>query len=1603
MRSEDIKRQIKVAANKNIKERDYWLEKLSGELVKSNFPYDYRKKPGEDRPMETTTLAIPGELFAGLTRLSGGSDHKLHMILAAGLVLLLQKYVHHHDIIIGTPIYRQEIAGEFVNTVLALRNTIDLEMTFKEVLLAMRQTIFDAVENQNYPMEALLYQLNLPFNETDFPLFDAVAVLENIQDKDYIRAIHPRMIFSFKRNPVGLEGTIEYDTGFYHHSTVERNAVHLVTLLQQALADVNVKVGEIDILSPGEKRCLLETVNEPTAGEVLFKTVHEAFAAQVEKTPGNIALVFAGESITYLELEEKANRLARYLYQEKGIQADARVGLLMEKSGTCIAAMLGIQEAGGGYVPIDPGLPFEQIRHIVADAGIAVLLSEKKYLKVLNRLQWECQTLHSFLCMDTQDVYKEEEEQNPLMEQKLWEYVGESAVDDITGGGWQSSYTGEPLTKEEMEEYSRNVEVKLTPLLHKTTRVLEIGCATGLTMFRLAPKTGFYYGTDLSPVIIRKNRERVEKEGYPDIKLDCLPAHEIHTLAEKDFDLIILNSVIQHFNGHNYLRRVIAKALDLLGPKGNLFIGDIMDQDKKEALIRDLEDFKNANQGKKYRTKTDWSEELFISRSFFHDLSVDFPVIAALEFSDKIGKVENELTKFRYDVLLRVDKSKKPQGSRGTQRKYKYQEDLRVLAGKEPTAVPAKTEAHYLLYMIYTSGTTGKPKGVMVQHGNMVRLMRNTRGLFDFGSSDIWTMFHSYNFDFSVWEMYGALLYGAKLIVIPRELARDTEQYRQVLVDHEVTVLNQTPSAFYNLSRQENLHPHRELKLRYVIFGGEALDPGKLKEWRDWYPEVCLINMYGITETTVHVTFKDVSSQEIQGGTSNIGKPIPGLKVLILDRGMHLQPMGAVGELCVAGYGVARGYLNNPELTQRKFIFDKFNRSHRSYRSYLNLYKSGDLARYMLNGDLEYLGRLDQQVKIRGFRIELGEIESSIRNHEAVKEVLVVAREDSGGDRFLCAYVVGEPGIDAAGLKEYLAKRLPEYMIPLHFVHLDRIPVTANGKVDRKALPEAVAFRPGQGHIAARDKIESKLVEIWAEVLHIEKEKISMDANFFELGGHSLKATILISNVHKTLEVKVPLAEVFKTPTIQALAQFIREAVKEKFYPLEPVEKKEYYPLSSAQKRYYILQQMKANDLSYNMPRVVELTGKLERERLEEVFRRLLCRHDSLRTSFETIDTQTVQKIHQAGDMAFGLEYHDTDEANASRIIQGFIRGFDLARPPLFRVGMIRLAEERHVLMMDMNHIISDGVSFNIFISDFMALYRGETLGVLRFQYKDFAWWQNGLIRSGQMKKQEDYWLERFKGELPVLNLPVDFPGRTVESSEGHSVYLEMNRTLTAAVNQMVKETGTTLNMVLLAAYNILLSRYTGQEDIIVGSLTTGRNHADLQGIIGLFLNSLALRNFPNENKTFAAFLNEVKENTINDYANQDYQYDDLVARLGIAREGGKSGLFDTLFTCQNLELPEVEIPGLSLKPYGFKHETAKFDLYFDALVSGDTFDIVMKYSSARYQKSTIEKILEHYVEVLEQVTENRETRLKDIRVSIDLVTIADNRFLEEDEDFGIE
>ncbi len=885
-------------------------------------------------------------------------------------------------------------------------------------------------------------------------------------------------------------------------------------------------------------------------------------------------------------------------------------------------------------------------------------------------------------------------------------------------------------------------------------------------------------------------------------------------------------------------------------------------------------------------------------------------------------------------------------------------------------------------YVIFTSGSTGTPKGVVETHRPVVNVIEWVNRTFAVAPPDKLLFVASLGFDLSVYDIFGILASGACLRVVSGEDIRSPQVLLDIIMKERITFWDSAPAALQQLVPffPEVSGHSTQTRLRLVFLSGDWIPVTMPEVLRDTFAGVQVISLGGATEATIWSNYYPIDELDPSWPSIPYGKPIQNARYYILDQNLELCPLRVPGDLYIGGKCLATEYINDALLTANKFLDNP-------YAPGEKIYKTGDIARWFEDGNMQFLGRKDHQVKIRGFRVELGEIETQLLNHPLIGDVVVVDREDASGSKYLCAYyILKDPaaGVDKAALKEHLAGELPEYMIPAYFIPIDKIPLTANGKLDRKALPEPGAVVTVQSAYAAPgNEIQETLVEIWSQVLFGRNSAaldtpIGIDDDFFELGGHSLNATIAASKIHKELKVKIPLAEIFNSPTIRELSNKVGTHTQALYAAIDPMEKREYYPLSSAQRRLYFLQQMEWGNTSYNIQEAVILEGTADIFRLEEAFRKLIRRHESLRTSFEVVNDETVQYIHD--DVLFEIEYYQ----GVSSPGQDFVRPFDLSLAPLLRVGIFQPGETSRVLIADMHHIISDGISHAILVQDFLALYTGSRLPFIRIHYKDYSQWQNSEKPRENMKIQEAYWLNRFEENSPVLNLPIDFPRPALQSFQGNSFDFEIDSQQTASLNQLALNHKATLFMVLLSIYNILLSKISNQEDIVLGTPIAGRNHAELDKVIGMFVNTLVLRNHTPGEASFKSFLKTVREKTLEAFENQDYLFEDLVEKVAVNRDASRNPLFDVVFVLQNIALESMKTTGtpqtdLSLKSYRYETKISKFDLTLTAVETGNIIRFTVEYCTRLFKEKTIQRIIGYFKKITAAVSQSPGIQLLEI------------------------
>ncbi|HEJ2271093.1 TPA: pyoverdine non-ribosomal peptide synthetase PvdD [Pseudomonas aeruginosa] len=895
--------------------------------------------------------------------------------------------------------------------------------------------------------------------------------------------------------------------------------------------------------------------------------------------------------------------------------------------------------------------------------------------------------------------------------------------------------------------------------------------------------------------------------------------------------------------------------------------------------------------------------------------------------------------------------------------------------------------ADNLAYVIYTSGSTGKPKGTLLTHRNALRLFSATEAWFGFDERDVWTLFHSYAFDFSVWEIFGALLYGGRLVIVPQWVSRSPEDFYRLLCREGVTVLNQTPSAFKQLMAVACSADMatQQPALRYVIFGGEALDLQSLRPWfqrfGDRQPQ--LVNMYGITETTVHVTYRPVSEADLEGGlVSPIGGTIPDLSWYILDRDLNPVPRGAVGELYIGRAGLARGYLRRPGLSATRFVPNPFPGGAGE-----RLYRTGDLARFQADGNIEYIGRIDHQVKVRGFRIELGEIEAALAGLAGVRDAVVLAHDGVGGTQ-LVGYVVADSAEDAErlreSLRESLKRHLPDYMVPAHLMLLERMPLTVNGKLDRQALPQPDASLSQQAYRAPGSELEQRIAAIWAEILGVER--VGLDDNFFELGGHSLLATRVISRVRQEQQLDASLKALFERPVLEAFAQGL-ERTTDAVSTIPLADRQQPLALSFAQERQWFLWQLEPESAAYHIPSALRLRGRLDVDALQRSFDSLVARHETLRTRFRLEGGRSYQQVQPAVSVSIEREQFG-EEGLIERIQAIVVQPFDLERGPLLRVNLLQLAEDDHVLVLVQHHIVSDGWSMQVMVEELVQLYAGYSQGLdvvlpaLPIQYADYALWQRSWMEAGEKERQLAYWTGLLGGEQPVLELPFDRPRPARQSHRGAQLGFELPRELVEAVRALAQREGASSFMLLLASFQALLYRYSGQADIRVGVPIANRNRVETERLIGFFVNTQVLKADLDGRMGFDELLAQARQRALEAQAHQDLPFEQLVEALQPERNASHNPLFQVLFNHQSeirSVTPEVQLEDLRLEGLAWDGQTAQFDLTLDIQEDENGIWASFDYATDLFDASTVERLAGHWRNLLRGIVANPRQRLGEL------------------------
>ncbi|MET0623231.1 MAG: amino acid adenylation domain-containing protein [Pyrinomonadaceae bacterium] len=910
---------------------------------------------------------------------------------------------------------------------------------------------------------------------------------------------------------------------------------------------------------------------------------------------------------------------------------------------------------------------------------------------------------------------------------------------------------------------------------------------------------------------------------------------------------------------------------------------------------------------------------------------------------------------------------------------------------------------HNLAYVIYTSGSTGRPKGVMIEHRSVVNLaFALRRAVYDGERAALRVSVNApLSFDSSVKQII-QLLFGHALHVVPEAVRRDGPGLREYVERHGLDVLDCTPSQMrLLLDAGFPGAAGREGARTRALIGGEAIDESLWSHLAAVGAAVDSYNVYGPTECTVDATVCRVADT---AGRPSLGRPVSNARLYVLDAHGNPAPAGTPGELYVGGRGVARGYLRRPGLTAEKFVPDSF-----SGELGARLYRTGDLVRHLPDGQVEFIGRTDDQVKVRGSRVELGEVEAVLASHPSVRAAAAAVREDAPGDQRLVAYAVasGRPAPSTSELHAFMRERLPDYMLPSAFVMLDALPLTANGKVDRKALPAPDNLRPELGgeFVAPRTPAEGLLAGIWAEVLGVEQ--VGVEDNFFELGGHSLLATRVVSRMRQDFKVEIQLRSIFETPTVAGLAACVEGALREQTGtappPFERAPRDGRLPLSFSQLRLWLLDRLEPGSTVYNNPYALRLKGALDAAALRRSLDEIVRRHEVLRTSFATVDGEPVQVIEPALGLDLplldlsGLEEDERDTSVRRVFNEQAGTPFDLRRAPLLRAALLRLGDEEHVLVLVVHHIIFDVWSIDVLMQEVRALYaaftegRPSPLAELPMQYADFAAWQRGWLQGEVLQAQTDYWKKKLGG-MPPLELQTDRPRPRQRTYTGGQLTFSLPPNLTSALYDLSRRENATLYMTLLAAFQTLLHRHTGQTDFGVGTPLANRNRSEVEGLIGFFLNTIVMRCDLSGDPTFRELLARVRETSLGAYAHQELPFEKLVEELQPERSLNRNPLFQVMFILRTTSDSSLTLPGVTIEPLDLDPGIARFDLETFVNESESGLGVLFKYNTDLFDDATVTRMWGHFSNILEGVVAAPEQKIS----ALPLLTEDERRMLAE-------
>lgn len=1569
------------------KQQIYWRKQFEGEIPTLNIATDKPRSKIQTYKGGQISFEMSKSLTKKIKDFCLKEDITLFIALLAFIKTLLYRYTEQKEIIIGVPISGRghaeldEQVGFYANT-LALRTSFEDSMSFRELIQEVKTTTLSAYEHQSYGFDKLVEDLNIERDLSHNPLFDFMVMLHNsdidislmqsIRNLEIKRHSSFRIVknidlfFCFMEKCDNLHCEIEFNADLYDAIRIQRIFMHFQNIITHCVNNPNVYVDGFDILTLDERKDILCKFNDSKKDFPINTTIVDLFKQQVNKTPQNVAMCHQGCKMSYGELNLLSTNLANYLI-ELGVKEGSRVAIYMNRSFNTIEALYGILKTGAAYVPLDIRWPEERLNYLLLDLGVEVVISQNEKLTTLNKIIWNSKIKH-IICLDVVDELIPQESLDKETVASLWDFKSEIANDMISAGGFYSIYSGEKFSEEEVREYQERIIDIIKRDLKPNSRIMDIGCGSGLIMFEIASLVDCYIGIDPSKKTQQKNKAYIDLNNITNIKLITAFADDIKNIQEGEFDIIILSSVVQFFPGIFYLEKIVNDLFRVLRPNGTIIIADIPDLAQKNDLIESVK-LKNGN---KLPHK---SLEIINSTLHIHEDFWSY-ICSKLNATAKILKrtlgFNNELH-YRYDVIIKNSKTS------GLLSNQSLAFHTRFHVNKNPKVeTPISIGENSLAYIIFTSGSTGIPNGVEVCHRAVVNLIDWVNKTFYINANDKLLFVTSLCFDLSIYDIFGILASGGSIFIPTEEELLNPCKLAHILNEEQITFWDSAPAFLEQILlfvKEENVSSNY---LRLVFASGDWIPMGMFNDVKSHFPYAEFVSLGGATEATVWSNYFVVKKIMPNWKSIPYGKPIQNSKYYILDKKLNVCPIGIAGDLYISGICLAEGYFNNKTLTSERFIPNPYSSSDDDKI----IYYTGDMARFFEDGNIEFLGRKDNQIKLRGYRIELGEIENVINKISAI-DFVVVVKKTIAEQEALCAYIKrATEDIDADCIKSILIEKLPYYMVPTYYTFIDTVPITTNGKLNKKALPEPKILTKGS-IVLPSNNIEMKLINIWSDILKIEVENICVNDKFFDLGGNSLTAIKLCHLISKKMFYKIDVRDIFLYETISKLSKLLLNKEHSEYDNIKQAPKQDYYVTTPMQKRLWLASQKNETQRAYNIAMAYNIEGFLDIEAFEVAVEKLIDRHEILRTVFVNNNGQLFQKTIDVKSFNDYYYYYMVDNQDhvCEIISEHQNKLFNLEIAPLFKAILIKKSQHEYILSFIVHHILFDGWSAEVLLNEIFSLYVNKDIAATNnIQYKDYSVWINNKFKNGDYDKYYSFWRNQLF-ELPQLDLPV-LPTNSKTSYNGSELHYDFNLDFSLKFISLNIDKSSLLTNILSIIY-ILLHKYTHQDNIVIGTTFTGRNIDEVTSQIGPYLNTCPLKCNVKKDSTFKLFHEQIKSLVTTALDAQFYPFEEILQEKEIQNSIASNNLFNVLVELQSFNQPELSnlvdnIEYLNVKTFNVPAKSSRVDLNLMFFHKNDSLSVTIEYNTDLYREKQILNIIKHFEFLSDQILSNPNKIIKD-------------------------